>query len=364
MINRNTIRPRHYVPHCGRRRVSIVGTALAVLVMVLAHLTGSTAYAQDATNADNVDLFLPQINLDQANVTEVVQSSSLDPADVDLTLMLLTDVHGHMIPHAEFFPGERIQVASGGLAKLGTLINDVRAATPGKNLLLMAGDATHGGAEALFTLGDSMMPAFNAFGIDAFTPGNWDFGYGPRTFRNRFAEANLQLTPNNRTTLDATKEGCATAAPTCNVTPANFPTVAINLYNFNEVTAEMGSRILPPFIIKEVNGIKVGILGITNSRLPVQNPAFSLGMTFTKGYVELPGTIADAKAQGADLIVLMSELGWRTISRSRRRLPASTSCWGPTPTKCWSTRWWFRTWRADRPLWPKPARMPIWDGWI
>ena len=62
------------------------------------------------------------------------------------------------------------------------------------------------------------------------------------------------------------------------------------------------NRLLPPFVIKQINGLNVAVLGITNSRLPVQNPLFSLGFAFTKGYVELPEIITDAKTQGADLI--------------------------------------------------------------
>ena len=37
--------------------------------------------------------------------------------------------------------------------------------------------------------------------IDAFTPGNWDFGYGPRVYRQRFTPAMPPLAPNNRTTI-------------------------------------------------------------------------------------------------------------------------------------------------------------------
>lgn len=226
-----------------------------------------------------------------------------------ISLMQLSDVHGHMVPHQEIFPGDRHQAHSGGLAKLATLIKQVRADNP-NSLLLAVGDTTHGSAEAMFTLGDALMPALNALNIDAFTPGNWDFGYGPQVFRNRFTSANiLPLSPNNRTTLSSTKEGCATGAPTCNVTTANFPSVAINLYNYNEATRTMGAPVLPPYVIKKVGGVAVGIIGITSDIVPQQAQAFNTGIRFSMGYNELPQAIASAEAAGAQLIVVMSELG-------------------------------------------------------
>ena len=121
--------------------------------------------------------------------------------DKTITLMQLQDVHGHIHPHAEIFPDGRKDPHSGGLAKLTTLINEVRADKP-NNLLLAIGDTTHGSAETTFSLGDLLMPWLNSMGIDAFTPGNWDFGWGPRVYRQRFTpNTAIQLAPNNRTTI-------------------------------------------------------------------------------------------------------------------------------------------------------------------
>ena len=107
-----------------------------------------------------------------------------------VTLIEMGDLHGTLVPHAAVLKnndGSERQVASaGGLARLKTVVNDIRADNP-EAVLLSTGDLTHGSAEAMFTVGDAMMVAMNAFGIDVFTPGNWDFGYGPAVFRNRFA---------------------------------------------------------------------------------------------------------------------------------------------------------------------------------
>ena len=248
-----------------------------------------------------------------------------------ITLMQFSDLHGKMVPHQEIFQGDRAQNYSGGLTKMATAIGQVRAEDPDA-LLLMVGDTTHGSAETLFTMGDSVMNGVNSLGVDVFTPGNWDFGHGPRAFRNRFAGGNpggflMPLPPNNRTTLREIDGKTCPGTPdnpfvfpgyepkpgsgtfTCNVTAANFPTVAINLYNYNEAKGKMGGRVLPPYQMLETQGVKVAVIGITTDVVPQQAQTFNIGFRFTMGHVELPGIIAEAKAAGADVIVVQSELG-------------------------------------------------------
>ena len=230
-----------------------------------------------------------------------------------ITLMQFSDLHGKMVPHQEIFQGDRAQNYSGGLTKMATAIKQVRADDPDA-LLLMLGDTTHGSAETLFTMGNSVMNGVNSLGIDAFTPGNWDFGHGPRAFRNRFAGFNLPLPINNRTTLSSTigvsPTLCPSNAAACNVIKATFDTVAINLYHYNEGTGTMASTpLLPPYKMLETQGVKVAVIGITTDVVPQQAQTFNIGFRFTMGFNELPGVIADAKAAGADVIVVQSELG-------------------------------------------------------
>ncbi|MDH5435700.1 MAG: metallophosphoesterase [Gammaproteobacteria bacterium] len=239
----------------------------------------------------------------------------------NVTLMQFQDMHGHLAPHAEIFPDERMDPNSGGIAKVTTLIKQVRAEDPDA-LLLAVGDTTHGSAETLFSLGEAIMPALNSLGIDAFLPGNWDFGYGPRVYRQRFTpNTSIELAPNNRTTIawmdglpghegqTCNQPGGLKPYSQCHVTKANFPTVAINLFNYNEVTRAITGQTHPGYIIKDVDGTKVAILGITSDVVPQQAQAFNTGFRFTMGYKELPVNIAAAKAEGADLIVVLSELG-------------------------------------------------------
>ena len=238
-----------------------------------------------------------------------------------ISLMQLSDVHGHIAPHASIMSDGRLDPDTAGLARAATLIRQVRSENP-DSLLLLVGDTTHGTAEMMFSLGEAIMPILNSLGVDVFLPGNWDFGWGPRVYRQRFtADTAIELSPNNRTTLAwmdglPGREGQRCAQPggrvpysECHVTKANFPSVANNLYDYNETTRARGKLVHPSYVLQEVGGVTVAVIGITSDSVPHQARAFNTGFQFTMGFAELPGNIADAMSAGADLVVVLSELG-------------------------------------------------------
>ena len=227
-----------------------------------------------------------------------------------ITLIQLSDVHGNLVPHAGILKtaggGERYVTQGGGLAKNKTLIDRIRSENP-NSLLLSVGDAVHGTPEVMFTVGDAIMPALNAMGIDAYTPGNWEFGYGPAVFRNRFASFGP------KPPLPANLRVMADAYDGPGVTAASFPTIAINLYNDTD-SAPLpaflhNKRVLPPYKVFDVDGVKVGVIGITAAIVPQQARVFNIGLRFTQGIEELPAMIDEVKALGATVIVVQSELG-------------------------------------------------------
>lgn len=241
----------------------------------------------------------------------------------EITLIHVSDVHGHIRSHDEDFIVSGNRENAGGVAKLATGIKNIRQRVGEENsLTFMVGDATHGGGEVLFTLGNAIMPIFNSLRIDAFVMGNWDWAYGTRVTRNRYVDGlkgTIPMSRNNQTTLSSTIPACngTASAADCNVIAADFPVVANNVYWFSEgasgaarkpnLTPE--NRVFKPWVIREANDVKVGYVGITSTRLPVQNPLFNLGFRFTKGYNELEQDIKDARKAGADIIVLATELG-------------------------------------------------------
>lgn len=259
--------------------------------------------------------------------------------DDKITLIEMGDLHGTLVPHAAVLKNidgtERQVASSGGLARLKTVVNNIRADNP-EAVLLSVGDLTHGSAETMFTVGDAMMIPMNAFGIDVYTPGNWDFGYGASVFRNRFTNAGPKPTiPGNIRTMSSyigcddvpeiaglTDAGsgysCTEVTATApypspagtGVIKANFPTVAANLYNDAPLPMALrGKPVMPAYHMLERNGQKIAVIGLTASIVPQQADTFNIGLRFTQGVEELPGIIDDVKAQGADIIVVQSELG-------------------------------------------------------
>ncbi len=247
-----------------------------------------------------------------------------------VTLIEMGDLHATMVSHSAVFKDPtspdtelgRFEQNAGGLARLKTVVDGIRGENPGA-LLLSVGDLTHGSAEALFTVGDAMIKAMNHFGIDVFTPGNWDFGYGPAVFRNRFtttAETEGNITPAlgpkpplppNFNTMKS-YVGCA--ADECTesngIITADFPTVAVNLYNAAWLPPQFrNQRVFKPYMMFERNGVNVAVIGLTAAIVPQQADVFNIGLEFTHGVEELPGILEEVKGEGADLIVVQSELG-------------------------------------------------------
>lgn len=252
-----------------------------------------------------------------------------DDDDGEVMIIQVSDLHGNMTPHAgiiETTDGEYAVTQGGGLAKVATIINELRDGYP-DNLVLGVGDSIHGGAEVMFTMGDAMMPAWNAMGLDAYTPGNWEFAYGPAVFRARFTElckAHPEL--QNKAQYDASTFPAKALCPpiagnmvamtsadgTPGVTTANFPTLAANLYNggpYPRMAGFFGKRPLAPYKIFQRDGVNIAVIGLTAAIVPQQAPVFSRTFSFTQGTEELQGLIDQAKSEGAKIIVVQSELG-------------------------------------------------------
>ena len=206
-------------------------------------------------------------------------------AAAEVTLIHMGDVHGHLTPRPSVRGGTSA-TTEGGLARMYTKINEIRAKrSNGKTLLLNTGDTIQGSAEALFTKGQAMVDVLNHFSIDAYAPGNWDWVYGVDRALELFA-------------------GPAAKAP--------WNALAANAYFEGEPYADRtGSRVLPPYIIREIDGVKIGILGFTTDRGPqVVGRGVTKGVRFTKGDAELKEFVALLREkEKVALIIMMSELG-------------------------------------------------------
>jgi S-sulfosulfanyl-L-cysteine sulfohydrolase len=252
-----------------------------------------------------------------------------------VTLIEMGDLHGTIVSHAAVMKdnnGDDYNVENaGGLARLKKIADDIKASNPGNTLLLSVGDITHGSAEGMFTVGDAMLAGINALGIDVFTPGNWDYGYGPAVFRGHFGQygpfppvpANIAVMSTQIKCADIpviagltdTDSGYTCAERSANpgvadsgVIKANFPVVSANTYN--DAPVPNHNRMVDPYkIIPLANGTKVAVIGLSAAIVPQQADVFNIGLRFTQGVEELPGLLEEVKAAGADIVVVQSELG-------------------------------------------------------
>lgn len=197
-----------------------------------------------------------------------------------LTLMQIGDIHGHLIPRPNLRSDGNGQL-EGGLAHMYTLIQQIEAENPRRTLLFNTGDTIQGSAEALYTEGQAIVDVLDLFGIDGFAPGNWDYVYGTERFIELFGSG-------------------------------RWGAVAMNVYYSDELYPDRaGELVLPPYIMKNIDGIKVAILGISSERAINAMGAWRTeGLVFTGEGEELPHWIDVVRTQErADVVVLLSEYG-------------------------------------------------------
>lgn len=146
-----------------------------------------------------------------------------------VTILCTSDLHGSV----RATPGRYLDHNDGSLLQVATLVKRVRAETPNV-LLLDAGDIFQGTAESLLSGGEAMSIPMNALGYSAFAVGNHEFDWGVE-------EAGRLLS-----LLDATP-------------------LAANLLR-SPGSPRAFDRV-HPWTVRTVDGIRVGIVGLTNPNL-------------------------------------------------------------------------------------------------
>src|SRR5690554_6186453 len=141
-----------------------------------------------------------------------------------LSGMLLADTVKIFVLHSND-THSRVEAGEGmGFARIASLIK-IYQSEEENVLILDAGDTFHGQVIANLVQGESIARVLNLVGYDALVPGNHDFNYGQ--------ERLLELD-------DIT----------------DFPIICANVKKGT-------SKLLTPYIIKELSGVKVGIFGLS-----------------------------------------------------------------------------------------------------
>jgi len=162
----------------------------------------------------------------------------------------------------------------GGLDRIATLVKAIRAARPGKTLLLDGGDTWQGSYTSLMTKGEDMVQVMNTLGVDAMTA-HWEFTYGTA----RVKELIKKL---------------------------RFPFLAGNVQD-----TEWEEPVFDSTAYFERGGVKIAVIGQAFPYTPIANPRYMMPTwSFGIREKEVRKSVAAARKKGAELVVLLSHNGF------------------------------------------------------
>lgn len=181
----------------------------------------------------------------------------------------------HAFTCLDFTEAARRYGKVGGFAHLSTLIQRMKASRPGA-LLLDGGDTWQGSATALWTQGQDMVDAALQLGVDVMTP-HWEMTLG--------AERVRQIVDNDF-------KG------------------KVSFLAQNVKTNDFGDPVFDPYVIREMNGVPVAIIGQAFPYTPIANPRYLVpDWTFGIQEENLQQVIDEVRGKGARVVVLLSHNG-------------------------------------------------------
>src|SRR5689334_4956398 len=206
----------------------------------------------------------------------VLVAQSFVPERVQVTILGTTDLHGNINPIDYYTdkPDNR------GLAKVATLIKRIRKEQP-NTLLIDSGDTIQGSPLESFhsrknnTRIDPMMLVMNSLNYDSMTVGNHEYNFGLKV-------------------LDKARN------------EAKFPWISANTYDKGTQRTHY-----KPYIVKEVAGVKIGILGLTTPGIPYwDNPPNYADLEFREPVAEARKWVATLRTQEkVDVVVIAMHMG-------------------------------------------------------
>ena len=163
----------------------------------------------------------------------------------------------------------------GGFAHLSTLVKQMKASRPGA-LLLDGGDTWQGSATSLWTNAQDMVDACKLLGVDVMT-GHWEFTYG----------------------MERVKE----------IVEKDFKG-RIEFVAQNIKTNDFGDPVFKPYVLREINGVSVTIIGQAFPYTPIANPRYLVAdWSFGIQEQNMQLQVDEVRAKGAKVVVLLSHNG-------------------------------------------------------
>ena len=185
-------------------------------------------------------------------------------------------IEAHAFTYLNFNEAARQYGKVGGFAHLATLVKSLRDQRKGRTLLLDGGDTWQGSGTALWTKGQDMVDAQKLLGVDI-TTGHWEFTLG--------AERVKEI-------VDKHFKG----------------SIEFLAQNVNDAT--WGESVFKPYVIRELNGVQVAIIGQAFPYTPIANPRWMVpDWSFGINDDNMQKMVDKARAAGAKVVVVLSHNG-------------------------------------------------------
>jgi 2',3'-cyclic-nucleotide 2'-phosphodiesterase/3'-nucleotidase len=220
----------------------------------------------------------------------VAGSHQAAPPRTHVVILSTTDMHGRVFP-IDYYTNKYDNV---GIAKVATLVKEARK-RDADLMLVDSGDTIQGTPlEYLHnkrnnTPPDPMMLAMNALHYDSMTVGNHEYNFGLKVLEKARSEA-------------------------------KFPWLSANTYD-----TDKGTTHYQPYIVKEVQGVRIGVLGLTTPGIPNwENKPNYEGLEFHE-------TISEAKKwvpilrdkEKVDVVVIAMHMGIEEDLRTGQPSPSN-----------------------------------------
>ncbi|HQX68672.1 MAG TPA: thiosulfohydrolase SoxB, partial [Ottowia sp.] len=181
----------------------------------------------------------------------------------------------HALTYLDFEQAAQRYGKVGGFAHLATLVKRLRASRPGA-LLLDGGDTWQGSGTALWTHGQDMVDACKLLGVDAMT-GHFEFTLGMKRVQE--------------------------------IVEKDFAG-KVDFVAQNVKTTDFGDPVFKPYVIRQMNGVPVAIVGQAFPYTPIANPRWMVAeWEFGIQDENMQKVVDEARAKGAQVVVVVSHNG-------------------------------------------------------
>jgi len=192
--------------------------------------------------------------------------------EIAITILHTADIHGCL----ESITPAGSDKPAGGLLRCAAEINKIRARET--NVVLVdCGDFIQGSVESYLTGGEIMMQTAGYLRYDALVVGNHEFDWGVERLAALYGKTDIPV-----------------------LTAGIAPSAGASLLRGRS------------FLVKEIEGLKLVIVGLANPLVPMwQRPRLLGGLAFPQSLEALRGVLAEARKIKPDILVLAVHQGWR-----------------------------------------------------